>query len=851
MAIDEIGSLGGNLRQAATREGHWILWAMGVFVAIWGVVILVMVLSNRQSTPPVVSVPPPVVKPKPPPPPVVVPTSVPAPPPATVPVVTAPPPPKRPPIEIHITERKAALSDADIVAAIQKGIDFLLINLNSGELDENIAPNPTDRAGIDALAVYALLHCNQSTHDERIGINNPVMKTLIEHLKKFPMVATSEGGRPITYSRSLRASALAIYNRPEDREAIGNDLQWLLRAEQDGAYTYDDVFNRPGQKKPMTPPPGAHGPGDFSWDNSNSQYGLIGVWSCADAGLAVPNKYWEDVERHWLICQQPDGTWGYRQTDSSFSMTMAGITALSVCRDYMHDSVLEPMSALRTTQRKNALDKAMTWFEIGDHSVNVQGSWYSYSLYGLERAALASGMLFAGTHDVYRELATQVVQNQKANGAWREDSGRDAIIDTSFSLLFLSRGRNPVIVNKLRYDGNWENHPRDVANLARYTGYALERPLNWQVAMLTEPWAAWMEAPILYIAGDTPPEFGPADYERLKSYVDNGGLIFTQSDNGSQAFTEFAKNLAAQLYPQYPMSEVKDDDELYTIQFDIPAPRPTMLAVSNGSRKLMVHCTQDLAKVWQANNPKRDRAAFNLALNLLIYATGKSDLRTKMDSPYIPPPTDGAGQHIPVARVQYSGNWDPEPAAWPRFARYAWWQTGLLFDPTPVQAADLKFSQYPVACLTGTAAETPDNATTHGLFQFVQDGGVLFIDCCGGSKDFDDSVRKYWLPIICPDGALNVVPDDDPILTGIIPHLDSSSLELPKFQLRPYAIQVSKPHNTRLLEIKSGKGRVLFSEMDVTTGLLGTSTWGITGYTPAYGQALLKNVILSAVTKDQ
>ena len=58
-----------------------------------------------------------------------------------------------------------------------------------------------------------------------------------------------------------------------------NDLDWLLHAEQGGAYTYDDVYLRPGQKMPATATPGVHGAGEFSWDNSNSQYGLIGVWS--------------------------------------------------------------------------------------------------------------------------------------------------------------------------------------------------------------------------------------------------------------------------------------------------------------------------------------------------------------------------------------------------------------------------------------------------------------------------------------------------------------------------------------------------------------------------------------------
>jgi hypothetical protein len=40
-----------------------------------------------------------------------------------------------------------------------------------------------------------------------------------------------------------------------------------------------------------------------------------------------------------------------------------------------------------------------------------------------------------------------------------------------------------------------------------------------------------------------------------------------------------------------------------------------------------------------------------------------------------------------------------------------------------------------------------------------------------------------------------------------------------------------------------GSTRVLFSQWDITSGLLNTNTWGIVGYSPASAQALAGNMI--------
>lgn len=54
-----------------------------------------------------------------------------------------------------------------------------------------------------------------------------------------------------------------------------------------------------------------------------------------------------------------------------------------------------------------------------------------------------------------------IIGQQKPEGNW--DGEYNANISIPYALLFLSRGRNPIVFNKLQYDGPWNVRPRDNA----------------------------------------------------------------------------------------------------------------------------------------------------------------------------------------------------------------------------------------------------------------------------------------------------------------------------------------------------------------------------------------------------
>ena len=84
-----------------------------------------------------------------------------------------------------------------------------------------------------------------------------------------------------------------------------------------------------------------------------------------------------------------------------------------------------------------------------------------------------------------------------------------------------------------------------------------------------------------------------------------------------------------------------------------------------------------------------------------------------------------------------------------------------------------------------------------------------------------------------PFGALS---PDHPILAGKATGMDN--LAVPR--LRPGA----GPLQPRFRILSSGKGYVIHSSLDLTTGLLGTNTYGVLGYQPAYARGFVKNLLL-------
>ena len=766
----------------------------------------------------------------------------------------------------------AARPDNEAIArSIDAGVRYLLAQQDAetgawrSERRGRMAMVQDHDSGRTALVGLALINCGVPHHA-------PPMQKAIEYLKQQKI--------DTTYGVSLRAaffSQLPEQARRNDRgvDRLIEDRRWLASAAIDrgdfaGLYTYTPAWN---QRMPA--------------DLSNSQYAVLGLWYAASAGLEISDTLWRQIERGWVQQQNADGGWGYRpdmRSDSYSSMTAAGVATLFVTYDVLHargemrlskpsrratveeDGEAQP----RADPRKNrdprvALQRGLDWIAVNyapDENAGLgRGSAFLYyMLYGYERVAEATGRTRFGQHVWFDEAVDFLLRTQHGDGSWGGEEFIDPVSNTAYALLVLSRGRAPVVMQKLEYDGRWNNRSRDAAQLARWISRQTERHLNWQIVGVDASLDELRESPVLYIAGDEAVELPDEFVERLREFLLQGGLLLCAAESDDAArpaaatapippripFVESIEALGKRLFPACEFRDLPPDHLLFTANFPATGAAPVVRALGNGARELIILLPGgDLSWQWQrgAGSPVAAQAPhFGLVGNLHLYMTDRGNPRFKGDRAW--PTVDHQivpTRRLRVARLRHNGNYDPEPAGWQRLAAILHNRDAIQLEAPLVSPRQLPAGRFEIAHVTSSNAFGLDDADLAELRRFTTGGGLLLFDAAGGSRQatiaFEDLLRRME-----PSGKLAPLPIDHPVYVGAPP--DRPNLQ--QVQYRKYAFdRLPRTKLPRLKAFSSG-GRIvaIVSEEDLSSGLVGHGIDGIIGYSPQSATDLVRNLLL-------
>jgi hypothetical protein len=163
-------------------------------------------------------------------------------------------------------------------------------------------------------------------------------------------------------------------------------------------------------------------------------------------------------------------------------------------------------------------------------------------------------------------------------------------------------------------------------------------------------------------------------------------------------------------------------------------------------------------------------------------------------------------------------------------------ETGNALDVRKVAINDLTPEAASIAHLTGTASYHFTDSEISSIKSYVQAGGILLIDSTGGQPAFANSIRADLLPRSFPDAHLAPIPKDHPVIANLT------------LRLRPYAIDQLGRGVPPIEMAQVGRGYVLFTPLDLNSGLLNTNTWGIVGYAPQSCEQFARNLVSWAVS---
>ncbi|MFW6061667.1 MAG: DUF4159 domain-containing protein [Planctomycetota bacterium] len=712
---------------------------------------------------------------------------------------------------VHTSAAPAPTAD-QIERSVSAGSDYLLRRLETGGMCRGEYPQDDVRyGGKTALVLYALLSTGRDPEQ------TPVLEAAVDWLTAADLTGT--------YARSTRGLALA--SLPGEPPAqLARDVEWLVRAAyRDGSYTYTS----------------AEGKKSGPYDNSNSQFAPLAVRSAMDRGVEVPRQYWQRVQRHWQLQQQPGGGWGYRQlpaqarTPTYGSMTAAGLATLYLC-----EGVLKREQFLRCTAggQQEAIRRGLAWLEERFTPQSNPGKgieWVNYWLWCVQRVGLASGHRHLGGRDWYAEGAGELLRRQNGDGSWGYG---ERTVETAFGLLFLARGHSPILLSKLRYEGKWNPRPRDAANLTHWLSATFERPVTWQIVSADAPVEDLLGAPILYISGAGPAEFTDAQVHRLREYVRKGGTILSEAACNNGDFTVDIQRLYDRLLPHAATERVPEDHPAYQGQF--PLEHGTGLSmVSNGIRPLAIHSAQELSLGLQLGPGSAQRESFDLLGNLHVYLTDRGQLPPRTTQPWPAEPEVSPRRTLGVARLVYDGNWNPEPLGWQRLNRLALAEHRIAVRTEPIAIAELDAETHPVAHLTGTEAVTFSAKHKRVLADYFADGGTLIVDAGGGAKSFAQAVEKQIFPLV-GNGWQRPLPADHAL------YLEGPET-IERVRYRGGLARTLGPgrHTPRLRGVEDAAGRIaiVYSPEDLTAGLVGYPLAGLRGYTPDSAWRVMLNTI--------
>ncbi len=705
-----------------------------------------------------------------------------------------------------------ALTDEEVGVAIVR-MKAHFYRTQSPDLGHWEGSNQTmHEGGQTALVVLAMLIAGESSQ-------NPALERAIQWLSKVSMSST--------YAVAVRAHVWS-HMPSTAHERLKADAAWLLNAaaqHERGLFDYE-----------------SHPTGRI--DHSVTQYGCLGLWEAAKRGVPVPKRFWTNLAGHFLKSQKHDGGWDYSNCGpATGSMTAAGLTALLICRQQLWQDPRD-----RPQRIDEAIDRGTQWLDSHfDGARNPpSGNWLYYYLVSVERAALAGGIRHLNGQDWYEAGARHIVAAQSKDPASPSFGSLGRPWETAFALMFLARGRYPVWVSKLALPGyRWNSHPNDIYQLTEYLSDVCEQELNWQIVSVDSPPQSWLNAPLLYLTGADELELSDLQQVHLKQYLQLGGLLVANAENGSSTFKRSIHRLAQALFPDRRLRPLTSEHPVFrSVRRLKPGTGGRVLGLSNGLRELILLAERDWASELESpKQPHSDPRQF--MTNLYAHVTNGGRWPGRLSAGWEGRIDRAQTGQVIVARPRHEGRWLPEPPAWSAVGNRLFNRSGLALGVVDVELETLgaDAAAPDLVHLVGTNKVRLNDLQLTAIERYARGGGTVLVETVAGRGGFaravEEQLEKRFHNAAVPVDSKALLLSGD----GMEGAYDARQVH---YRRRAAAI-LSARRRPRLAAFHLGdRPAVLISAEDMTMAMLGVRHLDVLGYEVESGRRLAVNLLLWA-----
>jgi hypothetical protein len=282
-------------------------------------------------------------------------------------------------------------------------------------------------------------------------------------------------------------------------------------------------------------------------------------------------------------------------------------------------------------------------------------------------------------------------------------------------------------------------------------------------------------------------------------------------------------------------------------------------------RTSVFYAMDDISCPWQTRAVAAHEYLFQWGMNLVTYSTDRSPIRINIEAPsagqaerYTQTVKAGPKATLRIARVQHGGNWEvgANYGGLQKLADHVKAKADITLQVrdnnlppiTKGGTAVADLADCDIAYLAGTTGISLKPSEQQALAAFVAKGGFLWFEAAGGSRAFDDALRRLLAGM---GWTVKNLPFSHPLLSGRMdPGLGYNLTDGVEFR-QALRLERAGRNYAAICGVFAGDKLVgVYLPLDVVFSLTGYEAWRCAGYKTEDAEAVATNLLVYLSAKD-